>query len=404
MENVCVFNIGSIHIQGKESLRKFTIHQKYREQSHDETDVWHVWKVDSRTIRWDFWSESNLLGRFFMEVFVFDWWRTSHQSPAHKSLRILRFCIVPWKDERNPQSNIAWEDRLTWFKSSPEYRALDRSDGEPMEFEWNIFVKTAPLKSIFAVWISTRNSRTGQKVNKFGALTTSEQDWWRNAKPEHHIDARHLIADPVFRVFYGQRTSDWGRTTYPKSTCWRQPKLLIWCWSWNCCTRPGKPYDFKFVAFTDTHRDLVWMNLLTPKSKLDLTVDLNNWVIDVRSKDWDVPPTRVTELKYAKDQGFCATLSYVAFTDNENMIGDAMPIQNTAFDASRLFADPVSWSFCCSLRAAVFYGQRTWMVMHCESREYRVDVSRSYWSWSWSCNYCRWPGKSYDFEFVAFTD
>ena len=39
----------------------------------------------------------------------------------------------------NPQSNIAWEDRLTWFKSSPEHRALDTIDGEPMEFEWNIF-------------------------------------------------------------------------------------------------------------------------------------------------------------------------------------------------------------------------------------------------------------------------
>ena len=34
------------------------------------------------------------------------------------------------------------------------------------------------------------------------------------------------------------------------------------------------------------------------------------------------------------------------------MIGDAMPIQNTAFDASRLFADPVSWSVCCSLRTS----------------------------------------------------
>ena len=39
----------------------------------------------------------------------------------------------------NPQSNNAWEDRLTWFESSPEYRALDKIDGEPMEFEWNIF-------------------------------------------------------------------------------------------------------------------------------------------------------------------------------------------------------------------------------------------------------------------------
>ena len=35
----------------------------------------------------------------------------------------------------NPQPNYAWEDRLTWFKSSSEYRALDRIDGESMEFE-----------------------------------------------------------------------------------------------------------------------------------------------------------------------------------------------------------------------------------------------------------------------------
>ena len=40
------------------------------------------------------------------------------------------------KINQNPQSNIAWEDRLTWFKSSSEYRTLDRIDGEPMEFEF----------------------------------------------------------------------------------------------------------------------------------------------------------------------------------------------------------------------------------------------------------------------------
>ena len=43
------------------------------------------------------------------------------------------------KMNENPQSNYAWEDRLTWFKSSSEYRTLGRIDGEPMEFEWNIF-------------------------------------------------------------------------------------------------------------------------------------------------------------------------------------------------------------------------------------------------------------------------
>ena len=52
--------------------------------------------------RWDLWSENNLLGKLLMEVFVFDWGWTSHQSSVHKSLRILRFCIVSWKDEREP--------------------------------------------------------------------------------------------------------------------------------------------------------------------------------------------------------------------------------------------------------------------------------------------------------------
>ena len=40
---------------------------------------------------------------------------------------------------QNPQSNTVWEDKLTWLKSSSQYRALDTFDGEPMEFEWNIF-------------------------------------------------------------------------------------------------------------------------------------------------------------------------------------------------------------------------------------------------------------------------
>ena len=79
---------------------------------------------------------------------------------------------------------------------------------------------------------------------------------------------------------------------------------------------------------------------------------------DQHSKDCDVPPTRVTELKFAKDQGFCTTLSYVAFTDHESMIGDAMPIQNTAFDASRLFADPDDGASA-ARSVLLLYGQRT---------------------------------------------
>ena len=46
----------------------------------------------------------------------------------------------------NPQSNTVWEDKLTWLKSSPQYRGLDTIDGEPMEFEWNIFTRFTTLQ------------------------------------------------------------------------------------------------------------------------------------------------------------------------------------------------------------------------------------------------------------------
>ena len=72
---------------------------------------------------------------------------------------------------------------------------------------------------------------------------------------------------------------------------------------------------------------LVWNYLLTPKCELDLTVDLSNCVIDsffttcmINTAKTDDPTARVTELKFARDQGFCTTLCYVVFTDGENKI------------------------------------------------------------------------------------
>ena len=50
------------------------------------------------------------------------------------------------KIHENRRANTAWEERLAWFKSSPEYRNLDRIDGEPMEFKWNIFTGSTTLQ------------------------------------------------------------------------------------------------------------------------------------------------------------------------------------------------------------------------------------------------------------------
>ena len=50
--------MSSICNHGKELLRQLAFPQKIR-RSHFATDVWHIWEIDIRTIRWDLWSENN---------------------------------------------------------------------------------------------------------------------------------------------------------------------------------------------------------------------------------------------------------------------------------------------------------------------------------------------------------
>ena len=39
----------------------------------------------------------------------------------------------------HPHSIEVWTQKIEWFTKRHEYRELDRIDGEPVEFEWNIF-------------------------------------------------------------------------------------------------------------------------------------------------------------------------------------------------------------------------------------------------------------------------
>ena len=55
------------------------------------------------------------------------------------------------KVNQNPTSHTVWEEKLIWFKDSPQYRTLDTIDGEPMDFEWNIFPGFTTLQLISKV-------------------------------------------------------------------------------------------------------------------------------------------------------------------------------------------------------------------------------------------------------------
>ena len=68
-------------------------------------------------------------------------------SLSHTKVNVFSDSVLCFgKMNENPQSNYAREDKLMWFKSSSEYRALDTIDGEPMELEWNIFQRFTTLQ------------------------------------------------------------------------------------------------------------------------------------------------------------------------------------------------------------------------------------------------------------------
>ena len=54
-------------------------------------------------------------------------------------------CFLMMSD--NPQSNSAWEEKVSWFKSSQVYRSFDRIDCEPIDLEWNICQKSPQCSS-----------------------------------------------------------------------------------------------------------------------------------------------------------------------------------------------------------------------------------------------------------------
>ena len=72
------------------------------------------------------------------------------------------------KMNQNPTSNSAWDEKLSWFKDSPQYRTLDTIDGEPMEIEWNIFPGFTTLQltnGVHEFMPKNRRSITIQRTN-----------------------------------------------------------------------------------------------------------------------------------------------------------------------------------------------------------------------------------------------
>ena len=92
----------------------------------------------------------------------------------------------------------------------------------------------------------------------------------RNANPEHHIDARRLIADPVFVSFPGQRTSD-GDALRIQSQRVDASRSYWSAVGVETVAQDQETVRLQVCCLHGHYRGMVWIYLLTPKSEPDLT-------------------------------------------------------------------------------------------------------------------------------------
>ena len=136
MVNVHVFNIDSDNWHSIKNTKDLTLKQMFDISAKlvsEQDEVYGVKTIDWENSSWKYLlliGDEQVISLQRTKVYVF-------------SDSVL--CLV--KIHENPQSNTAWEQRFEWFKTTPEYRTLDRIDVEPIEFEWNIFPRFNTLCS-----------------------------------------------------------------------------------------------------------------------------------------------------------------------------------------------------------------------------------------------------------------
>ena len=139
----------------------------------------------------------------------------------------------------NPQSNTVWEDRLTWFKSSSEHRALDTIDGEPMEFEWNIFAGFTTLQLVREVqeFLSKKSEEPKDITGRIIFMSMFKDISWRSEDNELECELSAKLVSIYAKRFSPGRWSflgpgsekKWYSTheSKPQGECGRVAELMM---------------------------------------------------------------------------------------------------------------------------------------------------------------------------------
>ena len=116
------------------------------------------------------------------------------------------------KMNQNPKPNTLWEDKLTWFKSSSQYRTLDTIDGEPMEFEWNIFPGFTTLQLCNKVqdFMSKMSDQAEQFKGRIIFMSMFNDISWRSEDNEQECESDANLVSIYARRFQPGRWSFLG--------------------------------------------------------------------------------------------------------------------------------------------------------------------------------------------------
>ena len=145
MGNVHVCNIGISSIHEKELPEQLSFHREYK-RSHTSNKMF---DISTRLV-----SEQDEISGLETIGCENHSWKYMSLIGDERVINLQRTNVYVFSESvlclgkifEKLQSNDAWEDRLGWFKSSQVYRNFDRFDGEPMEFEWNIFTGFTTLQ------------------------------------------------------------------------------------------------------------------------------------------------------------------------------------------------------------------------------------------------------------------
>ena len=115
------------------------------------------------------------------------------------------------KMNQRPTSNIVWEQQLGWFKDSSQYRILDTIDGEPMEFEWNIFPGFTTLQLVQEVQqFMNKMSDPDQLQGRIIFMTMFNDIIWRITDNEQECIANATLVSVFAKRFPAGRWSFLG--------------------------------------------------------------------------------------------------------------------------------------------------------------------------------------------------